>query len=135
MKELIQQVLALKGGDWTSVLTGKLGFSAEQASSFLPTSLKQIFRVVEKGKVDVGSMLTGSGAKDILENVNLDKIAEKSGLAPGKAREGLEQLVPDMLSAVKDKAGDADGLAAMLGGDAKNVLDQAGGIAGKLFGK
>jgi hypothetical protein len=134
MKELIEQILSLKGGNWTSLLTDKLGFSMEQATAFVPNSLKQVFKVFEKGKLDLGSLLGGGGVSKLMEQVNLDKIAKKSGVEPDKAREGLEQLMPDMLATVKDKAGDADGLLAMLGNQG-DVLGKARDIAGKLFGK
>lgn len=134
MKEVIEQILSLKGGNWTSLLTDKLGFSMDQASAFLPNSLKQIFKVFEGGKVDLGSILGGDGVSKLMEKVDLDEIAEKSGLAPEKAREGLEQLVPDMLASVREKAGDAEGLMGMLG-DKGDLLGKAGDIAGKLFGK
>ncbi len=77
---------------------------------------------------DLLQTLTGAGfSGDEAESFLPGALVGETGVDEGKARGGLEALIPVVLSLLQDKAGGAEGLLGMLGGGkeggAPNPLD------------
>lgn len=124
---LLKELLSEKGSSWVGMLTSKLGFSTEQAEGFVPAALEKVVGLFSSGKVDVAD---GLDAGNILSKLDPGEIGKKVGVDADKAKEGLEGLIPNVVSSVEEKAGGADGLLSMLG---KGGVGDAIGKLGKLF--
>lgn len=99
--DLFTNLLADSAGDAINALTGA-GFSTSQAAQFLPAIADQ-----------VGESAGGLGGLDIgglLANIDIVAVAEKVGISPSMAQQGLQTIVPLLTS--KLDLGSGDGLLA-----------------------
>ncbi len=135
--EFLEQILKDQTGPLVEKLTGALGFSPDQAGSFVPAAIQRVVEALQGGGLDLGSLLGGGDASDLVSKVDASALAESAGIEPARATEGLQVLVPDLLGALQEKAGGAAGLASLLGGggEAGGLLGKVGGLAGGLFKK
>jgi hypothetical protein len=133
---MIDELLSDQGGELLKSLTGA-GLSGGEAESFLPGAVGKIVEAVSGGGLDLGALLGvgGGDVGDLLSKIDLGALAGETGVDEGKARGGLEALIPIVLSLLQDKAGGAGGLGDLLGGGKEGGgLGGLGKIAGKLFG-
>lgn len=131
---IVDEILSNNGGQLAAALTKKAGFSAGEAQRFLPLGIGRVVEVVKAGGADVGTLLSGGGAASLLARVDAGSLASASGIEAAKATSGLQALLPLLLSALRDKAGSAEGIAALLGGGSgAGATGAVGNLAGKLF--
>lgn len=93
-------------------LTGKAGFSPDQATAFLPLLVGKVMELVKGGKFDVASQV---------------------GVDEATATAGATVIVPGILAPFGKQAGGLAGLAGLVGGakgGAGNLLKKAGGLFG-----
>lgn len=133
--ELVQQLLSEKGGEIIQNLTGRLGFSAEQAERFVPAALKSVLGLLQGGKLDAGALLGGSGEADVLAKIDTEGLAREAGVAAAQVPGGLQSLLPTLVSALQDKGGAAAVLSLLGGEGSGGILGAAGKIAGRFFNK
>lgn len=135
MNEMVQKLIQERGPELVQSLVSKVGFSAEEAQGFLPVAVEKLMAALQGGGLDFGELLGGGGVASLLSKLNTREIAADSGLDEAKAEAGLGELVPNVLSALKEQSGGAEGLLSALGGGKSDgLLGAAGGLAGKLFG-
>ncbi|MBM3985850.1 MAG: hypothetical protein FJ296_09220 [Planctomycetes bacterium] len=127
--DLLNDFLKTKGPEVSALLTGKLGFSADQAKGFLPPAAQKLFETVKAGGLDMNKLL-GGDVSQLLAKVDAGALGQALGLDSAKAGSGLKAIADAALSMLKDKGG----LAGLVG-DKGGALGQAAGLAGKLFGK
>ncbi|MFK7898150.1 MAG: hypothetical protein AB8G23_20125 [Myxococcota bacterium] len=135
---MLEALLKEHGGELLSSLTGAGGLDQGQAENLLPPALSGIGDALQGGGLDLGSLLGGGGAGDLLQQLNIGDIASSAGLSEDQASSGLASLIPAVMSLLGNQAGGAEDLLSMLGGGgegASGALGAIGNIAGKLFGK
>ena len=134
---MLESLLKEHGGELLSSLTGAGGLDAGQAKSLLPPAIGGITEAMSGGGLDIGALLGGGegAVSSLLGKLNVGEIAASAGLDEGQAKNGLASLIPAVMALLGDKAGGAEGLMSMLGGEKSGALSALGGIAGKLFGK
>jgi len=134
MNEMVQQLIKERGPELAQNLVSKAGFSSEEARGFLPVAAEKLMAALQGGGLDFGELLGGGGVESLLSKLNAGEIAADSGIDEAKATAGLGALVPNLLSALKEQTGGAEGLLSALGGGKSDgLLGAAGGLAGKLF--
>jgi len=135
---MIESILREHGGELLGALEGAGGLSSDQAESLLPPAIGGIGDALSSGDLDIGRLLGGGGVSSLLGKLDVGGIAAQAGLEEGQARSGLQALIPVALSLLGDKAGGAEGLLSMFGGESQggagNALGAVTGLAGKLFG-
>lgn len=134
MMELVQKILEERGPDLIQSLVGKAGFSSEQAQGFLPAAAEKVIAALQRGDLDLGSLLGGGDLASLLSKVDTGALAAETGVDAEKASAGLGELVPGLLSGLGAGSGGVEGLLSALGGEKSGgLLGAAGGLAGKLF--
>ena len=108
-----------QGADLLSTLTGA-GFSAEQAEKFLPAASESVMQAASG--MDLGG--AGDMVNSLLQNIDIQSLADKVGLDPSMVTNGLTALLPQLIEMLK-----GDGLSSLLGGGG------LGGLLGGLTGK
>ena len=135
MNQMVQQLINQHGAEFVRSLVAKAGFSVDEAQSFLPVAVEKLVAALQGGGLDLGGLLGGGGVTSLLAQLNAGEIAADSGIDEAKATAGLGELAPNLLSALKEQSGGAEGLLSALGsGKSDGLLGTAGGLAGKLFG-
>ena len=134
---MIESILKEHAGELMGTLTERGGLDASQAEGLLPPALGGIGEALAGGNLDLGSLLSGGGASELMSRLDIAGIASQAGLDEGQAQGGLAALLPVALQLLGDKAGGAEGLLSMLGGETSGAGKMGGllGAASKLFGK
>ena len=131
---IVDELISSQGGALLESLTGQAGFSAQQAEKFLPAATEQVVGQVKGGGFDLTSLLGGDGVASLISKLDIASLASQAGIGEALASSGLQSLVPVLLSALKGKAGGAEGILSLLGGDdAGGALGAVGKLAGGLF--
>ncbi len=125
--DIVKQFLSGRGSELVSMLTQQLGFAPDQAQRFVPAAAQRVLDLVKGGGLDVGKLLSGD-AQAVVEQVDTSALATEAGVDEARASQGLAAVVPALSDTLKEKAGGAAGVLALLGGG-----DAAGGL-GKLAG-
>jgi len=130
---ILDELVNENGASLVRSLTGA-GLSSDEAERMLPEATGRVVDAASSGGLDFGSLL-GGGADvgKLLSKIDLSALASATGIEEAKVRRGLEALIPVVISLLHDKAGGADGIGALLGGDSGG-LGAVGKLAGKLFG-
>lgn len=128
----IANLIKQYGPALTQQLTGKAGFTPQQAQSFLPLVIGKVLEVVKGGKFDVKSLIGGAGASAIIGKLGIGDIAKKVGIDEAKATAGAQAVVPNLLDSLQ-KSGGLQGMLGNLGGAAGGAGDLMK-KAGKMFG-
>jgi len=126
--EFIQQILKEQGPKLAGVLMSKLGFSSGQADGFLGGALKQISGLISGGGLKVTELFGGGGVGALLSKLNFGQLASEAGVDEGKARQGMEEVAPSMLSSLKDAVDSPEDLLGKFTGEG------VGGVLGKVGG-
>ena len=126
--DFLKQILSDQTGPLIEKLTAATGFQREEAQAFVPAAITQVIEKLQGGGFDLGRLL-GGGAGDLVSKLDPQGLAQTTNIDADKAREGLAAVVPGVLDAVKQQAGDAGNLLSALGGgDAPGVLNKLGGF-------
>lgn len=125
IEDLIKGIVGEKQAGWITMLTDKLGFSGDQAQSFVPAAFSRVADVVKDGGLDLGNLQNIVG--DTISKIDLDGLAKEAGVDAAKAEGGLRELLPEVSSSLMEKAGD---LGELLGDGGDDIA----GKIGKLFG-
>ena len=78
--DFVQRFLNEKGYQITQDLVGKLGFSTEQAKSFLPTAVRKLVGAFQGGKLDITSLMGGGDPSLLLDKIDAGALAGELGL-------------------------------------------------------
>lgn len=135
--DIVKDLLEKHGGEWINQLVQSTGFDAAQAQRFVPAAIQAVSGVLQGGKLDLASLLSG-GASALTQEVDTAAVAAEAGVPTGLAETGLQALAPQILDTLKANAGGLDGLLGALGGGGGDVAAKAGGLFGaakKLFGR
>ncbi len=135
---MLEVLLAEHGGKLLSAITSGTELDQGQAENLLPPALSGMGEALRGGNLNLSELLGGdsSSVSALLGKLDIGQIAGQAGLDEGQARNGLTSLVPVVLSLLGDKAGGAEGLLSMLGGDTKSgAMGALGSITGKFFGR
>lgn len=130
---LVDELLSAKSSELIRGLTEKAGFSADEATKFIPPAAEQVVDQVKGGGLDIGALLAGQDLSSLISKLDLGALASQVGIDESKVSAGLQTLVPMLLSALQDKAGGASGLLSLLGGDGGGDVAGALGKLGGLF--
>jgi hypothetical protein len=131
---IVDELISSQGSELLASLTGQAGLSAQQAEKFLPAATEQVVSQVKGGGFDLASLLGGDGIGSLISKLDIASLASQVGIPESLASGGLQALVPVLLSALQGKAGGAEGILSLLGGDdAGGALGAVGKLAGGLF--
>ncbi len=128
--DFVKQFLSDQSGPIIQQLTSQLGFSSEQAQSFLPPAVEKVVGALKGGGLDLGSLLGGGDPSALVSQVDAESLASEAGVDVGTASAGLQALVPTLLGSLKEQSGGAAGVLSLLGGDGGGLLDKAGKLGG-----
>ena len=130
--DLMGMVMSSKGQELISGLM-QSGFSAEQAKEFLPEAGKDILSALTKqDSTQLNLEDSASQTSNILADIDISALASKVGLSSGIVNSGLQMLIPQVLSVVKEKLGSGADLLSLLGGS--NTDDMAAGLGKMVTG-
>lgn len=123
--DIIKELISSQGGKLVEQLT-QSGFSAEQADQFIPEASNSIIDAIkDKG---VGAIADGS-ASSLMDSININGLASKLGIESGLAQNGMQSILPIVLSFLQNKSGGLSGVLSMLGGkDAGGLANMAKGF-------
>ena len=126
--DLLKQMIEENGPALLGALTGDAGLSESQAQSLLPEVASGVGQALEGGGLDLGSLLGGDVGK-LLQDVDFGALASAAGLSEAQVESGLEALLPLLMKLLGEQTGGAEGLGALLGGDAGKALGSLGDLA------
>ena len=132
---LVDELLSGNKSELLQGLTEKAGFTADEATKFLPPAAEQVVAQVKGGGFDLSSLLGGGGVSSLISNLDIGALAANVGIEESKVTAGLQTVVPLLLSALQNKAGGASGVLSLLGGDTGGGASGALGKLGGLFKK
>ncbi len=115
-----------------SGLVDKAGFTADQATAFVPEAAGSVVDAVKGAGADLDFSNMDAVAQSVMDKVDVASLADKVGLDTNKVQSGLGALVPNLLQIAQDKAGGAAGIMSMLG---EGGIGKIVGGLGKMFGK
>lgn len=100
--DLIQNFIDKEGGRIISELTSR-GFSAEQASGFLPEALATLMQGLRGADFAdlLGSASTG-GLAGLPQSVDIAALASRTGVESSNAEIGLNTLIPRLTAFIED---------------------------------
>lgn len=130
--DFIKDLISEHSGTLIETLSGA-GFSAEQATDFLPEAASGLTDMLGSADMtDVVSKLSSGDAGDLLSSINVADIATKLGLSPEMVSSGFESIMPLVTKVMSENGGGIAGAlsSVMGGGGAGGLL----GAAKKLFG-
>jgi len=100
--DIIQSFMDKEGGSIISELTSR-GFSAEQASGFLPEALATLMQGLKVANL-FDSAGTGS-LTSLRDSVDIAALASRTGVDSSDAETGLNALIPRLIAFLKDNQG------------------------------
>ena len=133
----LQDILQEKGGDLIAELTGKAGFSAEQAQNFLPEAGSSVGAAMASraSDLDMGDLTSAANIGAIMESVDIGQLASRVGVSAEQGTQGLTALLPMLLGFIGGKGAGAGGLLSLLGAGRGAGLGGALGALKGLGGK
>ncbi len=135
--ELMQNIMADKATDLLGALTGKAGYTTEQADRFLPEAGTAVGSALsaQASELDLADPASASNIGAVLNSVDVASLANRTGVSAEQSVAGLNALLPMLLGFLGERAGGASGLLALLG-SGKSIGGALGGVkdvAGRLF--
>lgn len=135
--DFLEGILKEKGSDLIAELTGKAGYSTEQAEKFLPEAGSSVAAVLAEraSDLDLGNMASAANVSAILKGVDIGGLARRSGVSAEQGAQGLTALLPMLMGFIGDRGAAAGGLLSLLGGGAGlgDAMGSLKGLGGKLF--
>ena len=135
--DFLEGILKEKAGELIGQLTGKAGYSTEQAEKFLPEAGSSVASVLaaSASKLDLEDLTSAANVSTIMKGVDIGGLASRSGVSAEQGKQGLTALLPMLMGFIGDRGAGAGGLLSLLGagdglGDAIGSLK---GLGGKLF--
>lgn len=137
MMDFVKQMVAQKGAEMAAPLVAKLGFSQDQATTFLPMAISALMSKFgsddkdESSSFSLSGLLGGGDGPDlgsIASGIDVGDIASKVGIGEDKAKAGIAELAPSVVNGLKEQ-GLSSVMGALGGGDGGGAL----GAIGKLF--
>ena len=130
MMDLVKQLVEKKGQELAAPLIAKLGFSQEQAGSFLPMAVSALMTKFgeddknESSSFSLSGLLGGGGVdvSSLVSGIDVGGIASKVGIGEDKAKSGLAEIAPGVIDGLKEQ-GLSSVMGALGGGDAGGALD------------
>lgn len=119
----IQKFIQEQGPNLVQQLTTKAGFAPDQAKSFLSQTTTKVVDLVKTGGIDFKSLAGNVDFSAISGKLGLGQIARQVGIDEAKATAGAKAVWPNILSALNQKGGIAQG--------ASDLLKKAGGFFGQ----
>ncbi|MBL8860100.1 MAG: hypothetical protein JNL28_16440 [Planctomycetes bacterium] len=126
----ITKLITDHGPALTQQLTGKAGFTADQAKAFLPLIAGKVMEVIKGGQFDIKSLLGGGDMSGLIGKLGIGGLAQKVGIDETKATAGAKAVVPGIIDSFSKQTG---GLADLVG-DATGGAGELVKKAGKMFG-
>jgi len=100
--DLIQNIMDKESVTIISELTGQ-GFSAEQASGFLPEALASLVQSL-KG-ANFADLSGSANLASLLDTVDIPGLASRTGVDSSKAKTGLNAVIPHAAAFVQENQG------------------------------
>ncbi|MEN8762891.1 MAG: hypothetical protein ABF290_10685 [Thiogranum sp.] len=100
--DLIQNLMDKESVTIISELTGQ-GFSAEQASGFLPEALASLVQSL-KG-ANFADLSGSANLTSMLDTVDITGLASRTGVDSSMAKTGLNAVIPHLLAFVQENQG------------------------------
>jgi len=100
--DLIQNLMDKESVAIISELTGQ-GFSAEQASGFLPEALASLVQSL-KG-ANFADLSGSANLTSMLDTVDITGLASRTGVDSSMAKTGLNAVIPHLLAFVQENQG------------------------------
>jgi len=134
--DLLNDILAKRGGDLLQALTRDAGFERDKAEAFIPEASQSVITAVaaRSGDLDMSNLASAANVASVLKHVDIAKLAGKTGVTAEQGSKGLAAVLPMLLGFMGEK-GDAGALLGLLG-KAKGLGGAVDGIKtfGRLFG-
>lgn len=135
--DFIQNILSEKGGDLIGALTGRAGYTTEQAKRFLPEAGSAVGEAVtsQASKLDLSDLASAANIGAVLKGVDVSALATRTGVSAEQGSAGLNALLPMLLGFIGEKGKGAGGLLALLGSGKGlgGALGEMKGLAGRLL--
>jgi len=131
--DFLQGILKDKAGDLMGELTGKAGFSADQAEKFMPEAGSAVMDAMKSqaSNLDLENLSAPGNVQALTEGIDTGALASKAGLSPEQSAGGIKAMLPMLLGFIGAKSGGASGLMGMLTGTPGGMLGKLGGLMGK----
>lgn len=132
--DLLTGIFKEHGADLASKLTVQTGFSADQATRFLPEAGSAMLDAFKSGetKLDLDNVASAGNVDALLAGIDTEGLASKVGVSPELGASGLSAVVPPLLGLLGSDAGALAGLKALMSGsDAGGMLGKMGGMLGQ----
>lgn len=111
-----QEIVSENEGGLVQELVSKAGLSETGAKQFLPVAIAKITELLSSDDVDIRSLLSGDVISMLMSKLDIGGLAAQAGIDEDSANQGLQQLVPSLMTELQTKAlGDSD-LASLLRG-------------------
>lgn len=134
--DLINDIVAKRGGDLIRTLTQYGGFTPDKAEAFVPEASKSVISAVtaHAGDMDLSNLASSANVASVLKHVDIAQLAGRTGVTAEQGSKGLSAILPLLLGFIGEQ-GDAGSLLGLVG-KAKGLGDTLDGIKsfGKLFG-
>ncbi len=114
--DIIKNLLSGQSEELSSLLAEK-GFSLDEAGRFLPEAGQSVSDAASEA--GAGLLTSDSPIDALLENIDIAALAEKVGIAPELAEQGLQALLPAVTEAL---GGEEGALSSLMEGGIGGVL-------------
>jgi len=132
---MLDQLLGGSKDSIISTLTSKLGIPADKAQGFVNKALGMIENALKSGKLDLSSLM-GGNASSLLSKFDLSALEKFTGGDTGKAKQGLESVISQVMTKVKSDPKTLQKLTEQFTTSGKGgIMDSVGQMASKVFGK
>ncbi len=115
-------IQALLGPQWAQLkatLGAQLNVSEDQAGQVLGSAAQQVMGLFTQGKLDLSALKAPQGVGRLLEQLDLQALAQNAGIDRARLEGGLGQVLPQLVESARALLGGAGGL-----GDLFNNLNK-----------
>lgn len=129
---LIKQLFEEHAGVFTEALS-ESGFTAEQASSFLPDAASSLIDATDNMEIsEMVSMFASDDKTELLEKINVDEISENHDLDASQVTDGFSTIISSLTELFQNET-DVKGVISSLAGGSDGVIGMAKNIFNKFI--
>lgn len=119
MEQMIQALLGPQWVQWKATLSAQLNVSDDQAGQLLGAAAQQVMGLFTQGKLDVAALQAPQGVARLLEQLDLQALAQNVGIDAARLEGGLGRVLPELVQSARALLGGAGGI-----GDLFNNLNK-----------
>ena len=136
--DFLNDIIGDRGGELIAELTSKAGFSADQATRFVPAAGSSVMDALTSraSDLDLDDLASPSAIGTITQQLDIGALSQEAGVTAEQGAKGLSSILPMLMGLIGDHAKGAGGLLSLLnaGGAGEGGLGALKGLAGKFLG-